>query len=78
MTDPKIGETVKYLRTGGLFEVRKVVKGFVILDSQDRSSQVITGAESYDSLFTKISPGELRRENFNPRPEFAVPAGGRG
>jgi hypothetical protein len=78
MTDPKLGETVKYLRTGGLFEVRKVVKGFVILYSRDGASQIMTGAESYDFLFAKIAPVESRREDFNPRSEFAVLAGGRG
>ena len=78
MTDPKIGETVKYLRTGGLFEVRKVVKGFVILDSQDGGSQIMTGAESYDFLLAGISPVESRREDFSPRSEFAVLAGGGG
>ena len=38
MTSPKIGEILKYLRTGGLFEVRKVTNEFVILYAQDGSS----------------------------------------
>jgi hypothetical protein len=78
MTDPKIGETVKYLRTGGLFEVGKVVNGFVILYSQDGTSQIMTGAESYDFLFARISPVESLRKDFHPRSELAVLAGGLG
>jgi hypothetical protein len=77
MTDPKIGEPVKYLRTGGLFEVRKVVNGFVIL-FQDGASQIMTGAESYDFLFAWISPVESLRKDFHPRPKLAVLAGGLG
>jgi len=78
MTAPKVGETVKYLRSGGLFEVTKVVNGFVILCSQDGSSQIMTGAESYDFLFAKVSLVESIQEDFNPRSKFSVLAGGLG
>ncbi len=56
MTNPQIGETVKYLRTEGLFQIKKVTKDFVILNAQDGSTQVMAGKESFEFLFEKIPP----------------------
>ncbi len=65
MTNPQIGEILKYLRTGGLFEVKKVTKDFVILNSRDGSSQIMTGTGSFDFLFEKIPPAESPRKDLN-------------
>lgn len=62
MTNPQIGETVKYLRTDGLFQIKKITKDFVILNAQDGSTQVMTGKESFDFLFEKIPPAESLRK----------------
>ncbi len=67
MRNPQIGETVKYLRTGGLFQVKKVTKDIVILNSQDRSTQLMTPTGSLDLVFERIAPAESFRKDFNPR-----------
>ena len=66
MTNPKIGEILKYVRTGSLFEVKKVTKDFVILNSRDGTSQIMTGTGSFDFLFEKILPTEPFRKDLNP------------
>ena len=62
MTKPQIGETVKYLRTGNLFQVKKVTKEFVVLNSQDGLTQIMTPSESLDLVFERIPPAESFRE----------------
>ncbi len=69
MNAPKVGETVKCLRTGALFEVRKVVNGFVIFQSQDGLTQIMTGAESVHFLFSRTTAEESPGRSFNPRPK---------
>jgi len=66
MTNPQIGETVRYLRTGGLFQVKKVTKDVVVLDAQDGLTQIMTPTESLDLVFEKIPPAESIRQDLNP------------
>jgi hypothetical protein len=61
MTSPKIGEILKYLRTGGLFEVRKVTNEFIILYARDGSSQIMTGKGGFDHIFARVHPIESPR-----------------
>jgi len=61
ITNPQIGETVKYLRTGDLFQVKKVTPKFVVLNSQDGLTQIMTPTESLDLVFEKIIPAESFR-----------------
>jgi hypothetical protein len=61
MTSPKIGEILKYLRTGGLFEVRKVTNEFIILYARDGSSQIMTGKGGFDYIFARVPPTEPPR-----------------
>jgi len=56
MTSPKTGDTLRYLRTGGLFEVRKVTRDFIILCARDGSSQLMTGKGSLEILFSRVPP----------------------
>jgi hypothetical protein len=67
---------LKYMRTGGLFEVRKVTKDFVILNSRDGSSQIMTGTGSFDFLFEKIPPAESLRKGLNSGLKYPFLAGG--
>ena len=75
MTNPKIGEILKYVRTGGLFEVKKVTKDFVILNSRNGSSQIMTGTGSFDFLFEKIPPAEPFRKDLTPSFTYSHLAG---
>jgi hypothetical protein len=75
MTSPKTGEILKYLRTGGLFEVKKVTNEFVILYARDGSSQIMTGKGSFDFLFAKVSPLESTPQNINSASKYALLAG---
>ena len=61
MTSPKIGETLKYLRTGGFFEVKKITNDFVILYALDGLSQIMTGKGGFDSVFARVPPIEFPR-----------------
>ena len=65
MTNPQIGETVRYLRTGGLFQVKKVTKDIVILDAQDGLTQIMTPTESLDLVFEKIPSAESFGQDLN-------------
>jgi hypothetical protein len=75
MTSPKTGEILKYLRTGGLFEVRKVTNEFIILYARDGSSQILTGKGSFDFLFARVPMAESARKDLNPGPAYPVLAG---
>ena len=66
MANPQIGETVRYLRTGGLFQVKKVTKDIMVLDAQDGLTQIMTPTESLDLVFEKIPPTESFRQDLNP------------
>jgi hypothetical protein len=59
MTRPKIGEILRYLRTGGLFEVEKITNGFVILSARDGSTKIMTGEVGFDSVFAKVQAIEV-------------------
>ena len=64
MTRPKIGEILKYLQTGGLFEVKKITNHFVILSARHGSTQIMTGKVGFDSVFAKAPAIEsLRRDS---------------
>ena len=76
MTNPRIGEILKYMRTGGLFEVKKITKDFVILNSRDGSSQIMTGTGSFDFLFEKVPPAESNRKDLNPGFKYPFLASG--
>ena len=76
MTSPKTGEILKYLRTGGLFEVRKVTNEFIILYARDGSSQILTGKGSFDFLFARVPPVESTRKDLNSGSKYPVLAGG--
>jgi hypothetical protein len=58
MTIPQIGETVKYLRTTDLFQVKKVTPKFIVLNSQDGLTQIMTPTESLDLVFERIPAAE--------------------
>ncbi len=62
MISLKIGEILKYRRTGGLFEVKKIIDDFVILSARDGSTKIMAGRVGFDSFFAKgpsiESPGK--------------------
>jgi hypothetical protein len=72
MTSPKTGEILKYLRTGGLFEVKKVTNEFVILYARDGSSQIMTGKGSFDFLFARVPPVESTRKDLDSESKYPV------
>jgi len=72
MNNPQIGETVKYLRTGDLFQVEKVTKDFVILNSPDGLTQIMMGTAALDFHFEKVCSGKSLREDLNPKSKFPV------
>jgi len=76
MTNPQIGKTVQYLRTGGFFQVKKVTKEFVVLNSQDGLTQIMTPTESLDLVFKKIPQAGSFRDDLNPRSMRPVPPRG--
>jgi len=76
MINPQIGEIVKYLRTGGLFQIKKVTKDIVVLNSQDGSTQIMTPTGSLYFVFKKIPPAESFWEDLNLKFKFPVPPGG--
>jgi hypothetical protein len=76
MTSLKIGETLKYLRTGGLFEVKKITRDFVILYALDGSIQIMTGKGGFDSVFAKVPSIESARRDWNSGSTYPVPASG--
>jgi len=73
MTTPKIGEILKYLRTGGLFEVKMITNDFVILSARDGSSQIMTGKVGFDSVFAKVPSIESPRRDLNSGSTYPVP-----
>lgn len=60
MIIPEEGEILKYLPTGDVFEVKKTTNQFVILDSPDGLTQIMTGKRSLVNLFEKISRSNFR------------------
>ncbi len=76
MTTPKIGEILKYLRNGVLFEVRKITSDFVILYARDGSTQIMPGKGGFDSVFAKVSSIESSRRGLNSGVKYPVPASG--
>ena len=76
MTSPNTGEILKYLQTGGLFEVKKVTNEFVILYARDGSSQIMTGKGNFDFIFARVSPVESTSENLNSKSKDPLLAGG--
>jgi hypothetical protein len=55
---PREGQVLKYRQTGELFEVGKIAREFVILQSRDGISQAMTGKNSVFSVFEKIPKGK--------------------
>ena len=78
MTRPKIGEILKYLRTGGLFKVEKITNDFVILSARDGSAQVMIGKVGFDSAFAQAPSIESPRRGLNKGSTYPVPASGLG
>ena len=76
MTSLKIGEILKYLRTGGLFEVKKITHDFVILSAQDGSTKIMTGKVGFDSVFVKVPSLESPRRDWNSGSTYPVPPSG--
>ncbi len=76
MTSPKPGEILRYLRTGGLFEIRMVTKEFVILHARDGSSQIMTGKGSLDILFARVSFVESLGKHLDSGASYTRLAGG--
>jgi len=54
MIIPKEGEILKYRLTGHIFKVQKITAQFVILQSMDELTQIMTGVKSLVHLFEKI------------------------
>jgi hypothetical protein len=75
MTHPKTGEILKCLRTGSLFEVKKVTQDFVILCARDGSSQIMTGKRSFDTFFARVSPAEPSSMGLDPGARYSLLAG---
>ncbi len=73
MTRPKIGDILKYLRTGGLFEVKMITNDFVILSARDGSSQIMTGKVGFNSAFAKVPSIESPRRDSNSGSRYPVP-----
>jgi hypothetical protein len=55
MDVPKVGEVLKYRKTGKIFKVRKITDEFVILHSRGGTSQILTGKNSLFSSFEKLA-----------------------
>jgi hypothetical protein len=68
MTRPEIGEILRYLRTGGLFEVKKITNDFVILSARDGSTKIMTGEVGFDSVFAKVHAIESPRRDSKSLP----------
>ena len=54
MDIPKVGQVLRYRKTGKIFKVRKITDEFVILHSGEGTSQILTGKNSLFSSFEKI------------------------
>ena len=54
MDVPKVGQVLKYRKTGKIFKVRKITDGFVVLHSPGGTSQILTGENSLFSSFEKV------------------------
>ncbi len=78
MRNPQVGENVKCLRTGGFFQVNKVIKDFVVLNSQDGLTQILTPRKNFDLVSGKISPAESFWKDLIPSSESPVLSKGRG
>jgi len=51
MSIPREGTKFKYRPTGAVFEVKKIRKQFVVLDSMDGLSQIMVEKKSFASRF---------------------------
>jgi hypothetical protein len=76
MISLKIGEILKYRRTGGLFEVKKIIDDFVILSAQDGPTQIMAGRVGFDSFFAKVPSIESPRRDSNSGSAYPFPASG--
>ncbi len=76
MISLKIGEILKYRRTGGLFEVKKITDDFVILSAPDGSTQIMTGKGNFDSFFAKVLSIESPRRDSNSGSVYPIPGSG--
>jgi hypothetical protein len=63
MISLKIGEILKYLRTGALFEVRKITKDFIILCARNGSAQIMTGKRGFEYIFARVHSIEFPRRD---------------
>ncbi len=63
MISLKIGEMLKYLRTGAIFKVMKITKDFIILCSRDGSTQIMTGKRGFEYIFARAPLVEFPRRD---------------
>ncbi len=63
MIIPREGEILKYRLTGNIFKVKKITTQFVILQSMDGLTQIMTGVKSLVHLFEKIPHLNPRSDN---------------
>jgi len=54
MDVPKVGQVLKYRKTGKIFKVKKITDEFVVLHSGEGKSQILTGKNSLFSSFEKL------------------------
>jgi len=54
MDIPRVGQVLKYRKTGKIFKVGKITDEFVILHSREGTSQILTGKNSLFSSFEKL------------------------
>jgi hypothetical protein len=70
MIVPREGNMLKHMRTGDIFKVKKITDRFVILDSVDGSSQILTEKKSFafPFEFREVARAEPTREAQMPEP----------
>jgi len=54
MDVPKVGQVLKYRKTGKIFKVGKITDEFVILHSGEGTSQILTGKKSLFGSFERL------------------------
>ena len=62
MLSPKEGSRLRNKRMGTIFEVKKITNQFVILESLDGLTQIMTEKDSLHFLFENLFPVEPPRE----------------
>jgi len=76
MTSLKIGEILKYIRTGGFFQVKKITNDFVILHDREGSTQIMTGRRGLEYIFARVPLLEFPGRDMNSALKYPVPIRG--